>query len=254
LKGLGKITTEQFIAPMSTIKTCTWQIEHNGSKRNFTFVDTPMGRLACEDVLGGKSYPALPLAGEIRTVVDIGANVGAATIYFACQFPAARIWAFEPSPDSFALLTANTGDLPQVQRFAFGLFDRDHETLLYQGKDDAVENSIGRSCELRDEGFPITLRSADTALTEAGLDAIDILKLDTEGCELPILRSLTSRLPRTGVIYLEFHAEHDRVEIDRLLLPTHALFRGKIMKPYRGELCYVARACLPKTQMDISVN
>jgi len=212
-----------------------------------------MGRRACEHVLSGKGYPALPLSGEIKTIVDIGANVGAATIYFAFQYPTARICSFEPSPDSFALLTANTTDLPQVRRFAFGLFDRDQQSLLYRGKDDAVENSIGRSCELSEEAFAITLRSADAALTEAGVDQIDILKLDTEGCELPILRSLSSRLPRTGVIYLEFHSERDRQEIDRLLLPTHALFQGWIMKPYRGELCYVARQCLPNPNMDISV-
>ena len=244
---------EQFNSPPSSSRTCTWQIEFGGSKRNFTLFDTPMGRLACEDVLGGKSYPALPLAGEIKTIVDIGANIGAATIWFALQHPTARIWAFEPSPDSFALLRANTADLPQVQRFAFGLLDRDQQALLYRGKDDAVENSIGRSRELTDDTFPIALRSADSALTEAGVDSIDILKLDTEGCEVPILRSLASRLPRTGVIYIEFHAERDRMEIDRLLLPTHALFHAKILKPYRGELCYVARACLPDVKMNISV-
>jgi FkbM family methyltransferase len=237
----------------SSAKTRTWQIECGGSKRQFTLFDTPMGRLACEDVLGGKSYPALPLSGDIKTIVDIGANIGAATIYFAFQHPTARIWAFEPSPDSFALLTANTADLPQVQRFAFGLFDRDQKTVLYRGKDDAVENSIGRSRELSDDSFPIALRSADAALTEAGVAQIDILKLDTEGCEVQILRSLSSRLPRTGVIYVEFHAERDRLEIDRLLLPTHALWNGRIMKPYRGELCYVARQCLPNPNMDISV-
>ncbi|HEY2415493.1 MAG TPA: FkbM family methyltransferase [Pirellulaceae bacterium] len=250
--------TEQTATPASTIqtsaaKTCVCEINRGGSRRNFTLFDTPMGRRACEDVLGGKSYPALPLSGQIKTIVDIGANVGAATVYFAFQYPTARIWAFEPSPDSFALLTANTADLPQVQRFDFGLLDRDQQTLMYRGKDDAVENSIGRSRELSDDAFPIALRSAEAALTEAGIDTIDILKLDTEGCEVPILRSLSGRLARTGVIYVEFHAERDRLEIDRLLLPTHSLFRGQIMKPYRGELCYVARAVLPDTKMNISV-
>jgi hypothetical protein len=95
--------------------------------------------------------------------------------------------------------------------------------------------------------------AALAALAEAGVDSIDILKLDTEGCEVPILRSLASRLPRTGIIYVEFHSERDRMEIDRLVLPTHALFQGRIMKPYRGELCYVIRAILPDPNMNISV-
>jgi FkbM family methyltransferase len=231
--------------PPTASKTCTWQIQCGGSTRSFTLFDTPMGRSACQLVLSGKSYPILPTAGVLKTIVDIGANVGAATVYFASQYPAAQILAFEPSPTSFALLIRNTADLPQVRPFPFGLIDRDVQTVLYHGREDAVCDSIGQSREQTSEGTPITLRAAGQALKEAQVDQIDILKLDTEGCEVPILRSLNEFLPRTGVIYVEFHSERDRLEIDRLLLPTHALFRAEIARSYRGELCYVSRQCLP---------
>lgn len=233
-------------APRSN-KTCTWQVECGGTTRAFTLFDTPLAKQMCKEVLSGKSYPPLPISGQIRTIVDIGANIGAATVYFAMQFPGARILAFEPSPDTFSLLSANTADMPQVRCFNVGLFDRDQQTILYQGRDDAGEDSIGRSREQSDRTVPIQLRSARAAIQEAGIECIDVVKLDTEGCEVPILRSLAPLMPQVGVIYLEFHSERDRVEIDRLLLPTHALFRGKIAKPYRGELCYVARKCLPKS-------
>jgi len=225
--------------------TCTWQIEYNGVKRNFTLFDTRLGKTACEEVLSGKSYPKLSLVGQINSIVDVGANVGAATIYFAIQFPGARIWAFEPSPECFALLTANTRDLAQIRCFNFGLLDRNQEAVLFRGKDDAVASSIGTSREQSGVGQAVTLRAAHNAFVEAGILAIDILKLDTEGCEVAILRSLLPMLPRIGVIYVEFHSEDDRLEIDRLLIPTHALFQGSVTKPYRGELCYVARQCLP---------
>lgn len=228
-------------------KTCTWQIEYGGIKRAFTLFDTPMAHRACEAVLSGKCYPPLPISGQIRTIVDVGANVGAATIYFAMQFPDARVLAFEPSPDSFSLLSANTGDLPQIRCFNVGLFDRDQKTDLYQGCDDAVEDSIGRSREQSDRAVQVQLRAAREAIHEAGVDCIDVLKVDTEGCEVPILNSLLPMLNNVGVIYIEFHSERDRLEIDRLLTPTHALFCGQIAKPYRGELCYVARQCLPKS-------
>jgi len=227
--------------------TCTWQLEYGGTKRAFTLFDTPMAHRACEAVLSGKCYPPLPISGQIRTIVDIGANVGAATIYFAMQFPGARVLAFEPAPDSFALLSANTSDLHQIRCFNVGLFDRDQETDLYQGRDDAVEDSIGRSREQSNRAVQVQLRAAREAIQEAGVEGIDLLKMDTEGCEVPILNSLVPVLSNVGVIYIEFHSERDRVEIDRLLMPTHALFCGQIAKPYRGELCYVARQCLPKS-------
>jgi len=227
--------------------TCTWQIECGGTQRSFTLFDTKLGRIACDEVLSGKSYPRLPLAGQVRRIVDVGANVGAATLYFALQFPAAEIWAYEPSPECFALLTANTRDMPRVRCINVGLLDRDGQATLYRGKGDAVASSIGRSREQSAEGVPIELVAADKALAAAGLAAIDILKLDTEGCEVAILRSLAARLPQIGVIYVEFHSERDRLEIDRLLMPTHALYQGSVTRPYRGELCYVARQILPRS-------
>ncbi len=232
---------------LRSTKTCTWQLEYGGTTRKFTLFDTPMAHRACEAVLSGKSYPPLPISGQIRTVVDIGANVGAASIYFAMQFPGARVLAFEPSPDSFALLSANTGDLPQVRCFNVGLFDRDQQSDLFQGREDAVQDSFGRSREQSDRAVKVQMRAAREAIHEAGVDCIDLLKMDTEGCEVPILKSLVPMLPHVGVIYVEFHSERDRLEMDRLLMPTHSLFRGQIAKPYRGELCYVARQCLPQS-------
>jgi FkbM family methyltransferase len=235
--------------------TCTWQIECSGVKRAFTLFDTKLGRIACDEVLSGKSYPRLPLAGQVRTIVDVGANVGAATVYFALQFPGANICAFEPSPECFALLTANTRDLLQVRCFNVGLYDRDGQTLLHRGKDDAVASSIGHSREQSAEGQLIELKAAHEALTAAGLLAIDILKLDTEGCEVAILRSLTPRFGQIGIIYVEFHSERDRLEIDRLLTPTHALYQGSVTRPYRGELCYVARQILPPSvENEAAIN
>src|SRR5271156_3378543 len=49
-----------------------------------------------------REMPLRPEEG--KTVLDIGANVGAAALYFARLFPNARIYAFEPAPDNFAVL------------------------------------------------------------------------------------------------------------------------------------------------------
>ncbi len=233
--------------------TCLWNLHCQGGTRKFSLFDTPLAKQACAEVLKGQSYPLLPFNGKIRTIVDIGANVGAATVFFALHYPDAQVLSFEPSPDSFALLSANTSDLTQVRCFNFGLFDQDRESTLYLGKDDAVEDSIGRSQEQSQRAVPIKLRAAKEAMTSAGVQCIELLKMDTEGCEVPILRSLVPLLSlNIGVIYIEFHSERDRHEIDRLLFPTHLLFRGKISKPHRGELCYVSRRFVPEAILKAS--
>jgi FkbM family methyltransferase len=236
------MTTQPTAAVPATI---TWDIKFGENSRRFSLFDTPLGKYVCHEVFSGKSYPQMQFSGEVKTIVDIGANIGAAAVYFAVCYPQSRLFAFEPTPTNHALLSANTADLPQVKTFPFGLFDRDRQATIYHGLHDSVQNSIGRGGEQTQASETIALRETAAVFRELELDAIDILKLDTEGCEVPILLSMWTWIPRTGVIYVEFHSEVDRLEIDRLLSPTHVLYRGEIGRLCRGELCYVAKNRLP---------
>lgn len=226
--------------------TCTFTIKHPAGQLLFRLFDTPLGQIVSEEVLTGKSYPLVTIQGPINTIVDIGANVGAATVYFALNLPAARIFAFEPSPDCFTLLAANTAGLEQVKAYRYGLFSEDRTAELHLGKGDSVTSSVGNSIEAGRESVPVQLRAAADVFREHGIDEIDILKLDTEGCELPILESIAEWIPRIGVLYVEYHSEPDRLHIDRLLSPTHILYRGTVSRPCRGEFCYVLRKRLPE--------
>lgn len=221
-------------------------IQFREQARTFHYHDTRLGRAVFQGVFAGKSYPRLPFISDVRTVVDVGANIGASTLFFALNYPDARILAFEPYPESHALLVRNVEGLPQINTFDFGLYDSDKRAPLHLGLEDSVTNSIGASTEAAaDRDVVVKLRTASTVLTEQNVVGIDILKLDTEGCELPILRSMVAWLARVVVVYVEFHRESDRREIDRMLSPTHVLFAGQITEPHRGELCYVLRERVP---------
>ena len=87
--------------------------------------------------------------------------------------------------------------------------------------------------------------SAPKFLTTHAIDRIDILKLDTEGCEVPILRSLQKHLPEIKLVYVEYHSDRDRRLIDCLLAKTHVLWRGHVPLAYRGEFCYLNRKLIP---------
>jgi FkbM family methyltransferase len=143
------------------------------------------------------------------------------------------------------LLRWNCQALPNVTIFPYGLADREANVLLYLGEQDSVANSVRSSAEATATYVPVDLRKASAVLTELGLETVDILKVDTEGCEVPILESLAAWLPRIGLIYLEYHSADDRISIDRMLVGSHLLCRGRITNPHRGDLCYVARERLP---------
>ena len=228
-------TSRAFAVGSGTIPFC-------GTERTFYFSDTPLGRTIAQKVLSGSSYPDLGLVREVRIIVDVGANIGASTLYFAGIYQQARILAFEPFLESYELLVRNVEGIPRINTFNFGLFDQDKQTPLHLGVQDSVTNSIAVGHETsEDRHVLVNLREAGGVLAEQNVSEVDILKLDTEGCELPILRSMSAVVARAGVIYIEFHHEADRREIDRLLSPTHVLVLGRITSPHRGELSYALR-------------
>jgi FkbM family methyltransferase len=201
-----------------------------------------------EEILAGRTYPEVPFVRGVTTILDIGANIGAATVFLATKYPGATVYAFEPANRPFALLRQNVEKLPNVRVFPFGLFSHDSSVSLYPGRTDTVESSIWNSARTSPDSETISLRCAVQVLGEFAIDQIDILKIDTEGCEVPILRSLTDFLPSVKLIYVEYHSDRDRRLIDQLLADTHVLWRGHATLVHRGEFCYLRRDLLPPEQ------
>jgi len=222
-------------------------IGHAGGSRKFHCFNNPSSINTSGDVISGKSYPIFDRLGRVRTIADIGANVGAAAVYFSLYYPEADIWAFEPGADAYRLLCRNA-EGSRIRPFPFGLFNRSRGASLLMGLHDTVTASIAAGSQTQAAAEAIELRDAAEAL--AGLEPIDILKIDTEGCERHILASLGAAALAAKAVYLEFHAEDDRRDFDALFAPTHTLAAARVLAPHRGELCYVARRCWPDYEAD----
>ncbi len=223
-------------------KTMRVELSRDGFAFSFVCFDNPQTRSTCRRIFEGSAYRIVPFLQDVRTIVDIGANVGAASIYFALTYPAALVHAFEPDPESHRLLVENAQAFPNLRPHGFGLYDRDCRKTLHRGLLTPGTSSLGRHYANADHGVEVALHHAGRALGQLDVAAIDILKIDTEGCEVPILRSAPELVLGARALYLEYHSERDRRVIDGLLADTHILFSGAISNPHRGELCYVARS------------
>jgi FkbM family methyltransferase len=217
----------------------------------FTVFGTKDGASHATSILEGHTYPRMGFLQNVKTVVDVGANVGAASLFFALSFPQANIFAFEPFPDAYRLMVENLSRFPQIRTFGFGLLDRETRAPMFVSEHDPVTNSISKSSLNSNRSQEIVLREAMAVLTELNLDTIDILKIDTEGCEVPILRSLKPLLPRVRAIYLEYHDDADRSRIDSILGETHLLCAARVVHPHRGELCFGNCKDLPVEHLRI---
>jgi FkbM family methyltransferase len=228
--------------PAIFAKTNTTFLEAKPHGIEFTYPDSGNMATLVNRVLRGGEYPFLNLPGYApRLVIDIGANVGAAAVYFAVRYPSAEVHCYEPSSHNLAFLARNSAELPRIHCHPFGLHDRELAIDLFLGASQSMQCSVVASVETGGQTERVTLRRARTELAAIGLaGGAAVLKLDTEGCELPILRDLGDLLGGVDLIYVEYHSEADRRAIDGLLADRFMLATANAHYPHRGLNLYVA--------------
>lgn len=214
-------------------------MQHGAKTVKFLCFDGEASKMHASDILAGRTYPIVPFLPDVKTILDIGANVGATSVFLGLYYPHAQIFSVEPQAMPYEILTSNIQENPNNKCFNLGLFDCDKSAPLYHSWVESGTASIGQSWLNTYNHEMIQLRDAATWAQEQGIQSIDILKIDTEGCEYQILTSLRSFLSTVSVIYLEYHSEEDRRLIDDLLADSHVLYHGRINKAHCGELTYV---------------
>lgn len=197
----------------------------------------------CRDVLEG-CYD-VPFNPETPPVIlDIGANVGAFTRWAAKRWPGAKIHAYEPQPNNYKLLVETAQGLENVVTSPRAIADRDCKMFLANGGVNCGEFSLLPEKPQGDKnqyGTPWQTTDVDV-IDAAKLPKADILKIDTEGAEMVILRTLAAagRLKEFSAIMLEYHAGAWAQQIVDLLATYGFKEIGhKVHSTHRGELKFL---------------
>lgn len=142
--------------------------------------------------------------GEIRFIVDAGANIGLTSVFFARMFPEARIVAIEPDEDNFQTLVKNTKHLPQVTRLKTGLWHRKASLVVKDGGYGAYGFTV-EEVPLGQPGALDAIALQDIVETY-GLEVIDVLKIDIEGSEKEVFSAnYENWLPKAKCLIIELH-------------------------------------------------
>jgi FkbM family methyltransferase len=141
----------------------------------------------------------LPL--EPATIVDAGANVGYATLWFAARYPRARITCLEIDPGNADMLRLNTRPISsRVTVLEKGLW-RGPARLR-------IENPSGNAWSFRAveaADGPIAALGVRDLLDQLGLDRLGLLKVDIEGGEIEVLGSAEQWIDRVDALLVEPH-------------------------------------------------
>jgi len=130
--------------------------------------------------------------GVPPVMLDVGANVGDVSAALHAAFPDAVIHAFEPSPAVYAQLEPRFTTTPAVRchRQAVGAAVG---TLPFQTRAD--EPQLGRLAETASaDTVDVPVTTVDAFLRQESLPGIALLKTDTEGFELDVLKGAAESL------------------------------------------------------------
>ncbi len=127
------------------------------------------------------------------TVGDIGANIGMFSVFYARRFPDAVIDAFEPEPNNFKLLLQNTAPYKNISCHNTAIGSEAGAVTLFLDKKNLGRHSVHKGW-VRESG-------AVTVPMETLNKKYDLLKIDTEGAEYDILKTL----PECQRIVMEIH-------------------------------------------------
>ena len=137
-------------------------------------------------------------------VVDIGANIGAYTIY--ASETADKVYAFEPVPSTFRILKHNCKMLRNVTISNYAIGSKNDMKVMHLNKRDG--DSSFYPIENESKQISVFCVSLDNWLTFEGIERIDTLKLDCEGAEYEILYS-SNKLHIVNRIVMEYHLKEE---------------------------------------------
>ncbi len=142
---------------------------------------------------------------EAPLILDCGANLGMASLYFKWLYPKSRVQAFEPDPATFQLLKQNiVQNNLDVEAHNCALWDEDGEVDFFV--DSGNPGTLLMSTEIsRMNGESIKVPACRLSNFIDG--TVDFLKLDVEGAEHKVLRDLvqTGKMSAIRQMVVEYH-------------------------------------------------
>lgn len=153
-------------------------------------------------------------------IIDAGAHIGMATLYFKYLYPAARITCIEPLPENLELLAANIADnhLTDVAVVPAALAPAQSELRFFTDDSGLGWHSTSGflpgawNGQQHSKQLSVPTCTLSSLLTER----VDLLKLDIEGLESAVLREAAPQLKHVQHLICEFHP-HREQSIEKLV-------------------------------------
>lgn len=146
---------------------------------------------------------------EVKNIIDIGANVGFFSLYISIKYPNARIYSFEPFPDTFKRLNEHIAlnNIENIKTYNLAVSDFDGKSKFYSFEwsgcntliDGEFDENLAKVTEVN------CIKFEDTRELTS-VPKFDYAKIDCEGSEYPmLLNSSDDALKSVNKYIIEVH-------------------------------------------------
>jgi FkbM family methyltransferase len=148
---------------------------------------------------------------QIRTVIDVGANVGQFARLAHAVLPEATIYSFEPLPDCHRELQSALGEFRHFRALNYALGDSEGDLDFWRSPH-SPSSSLLRMTPAHEAVYPesrhstlvrVRVRPLDDACRELPIQDNILVKIDVQGYEGPVLRGGGSILRRAAAALVE---------------------------------------------------
>lgn len=151
--------------------------------------------------------PDLP-PRPVKVFYDLGANIGAASLYFSTQCPTARFYGFEPLPSNYEICVQNYRNLPGSQVFPWAVGARS-AAITFECPDDPRGGRIVGSHDTRHlaakSQIEVEMFSISDLMHVKKLEPPDFVKMDVEGAEYDVLEGIAEHWKSIKRLFIETH-------------------------------------------------
>ena len=171
-------------------------------------------------------------------VIDIGANIGAFSIFAAKSSKNVKVFSYEPTPDTFSRLVKNikiNHFENIIHPFQLGIAGKRDKRTLFINPDNSDSNTFYKNFlpNYRNESVQIETITLEDIFKNNNINHCDFLKMDCEGAEYEILFNTSPEyLQKIKKIALEYHC--GRKEIIDFLKKTGFSIQHKSASNMQG--------------------
>jgi FkbM family methyltransferase len=144
-----------------------------------------------------------------KIIVDAGANVGLASLYFANRFSEAKIFSIEPELSNYKILKMNIASYSNIIPINAALWNRNEEiNVVDPGFNKWGFMTLGKEYQEEKIGkvnHKVQGITVDKIIEDNEIEKIDIMKMDIEGAEREVFMDVESWIGKVDVLIVELH-------------------------------------------------